>query len=123
MSYEPAPVSNRHTPLRVLLVEDSEDDALLLLRALRKGGYETKARRVDSETDLRAALTDAAWDVVFCDYAMPSLSGPAAVALIRESHPDLPVSLLLNRAEVLAVFAVALVAATDLDLEEVHSWV
>ena len=96
-------------PLRVLLVEDSEDDALLLLRALRKGGYETSARRVDSEADLRAALANAAWDVVFCDYVMPSLSGPAAVALIRESHRDLPV--IMVSGEVGEEYAVAAMKA------------
>ncbi len=85
------PVPERGMPLRVLLIEDSEDDALLLLRALRQGGYESTWRRVDTVPDLRDALASERWDVVFCDYMMPRLSGPAAVALIRARRLDMPV--------------------------------
>lgn len=85
------PAPERGTPLRVLLVEDSEDDALLLLRALRQGGYESTWRRVHTVPELRDALASERWDIVFCDYMMPRLSGPAAVALIRARHLDMPV--------------------------------
>ncbi|MGH7785849.1 MAG: PAS domain S-box protein [Candidatus Binatia bacterium] len=76
--------------LRVLLIEDSEDDAFLLLRTLRQGGYDLVSQRIDTAPALRAAL-DEAWDIVFCDYVMPEFSGPAAVALIRARDPDVPV--------------------------------
>ena len=109
MSHEPVPASSRRTPLRILLVEDSEDDVALLLRALRQGGYDTTARRVDTAADLTAALDDATWDVVFCDYVMPRLSGPEAVALIRARQLDLPV--IMVSGEVGEEYAVAAMKA------------
>ena len=109
MSYESVPSSDRRTPLRVLLVEDSQDDALLLLRALRHGGYETSSRRVETATDLDAALAAETWDIVFCDYVMPRLSGPHAIALIRARHLDLPV--IMVSGEVGEEYAVAAMKA------------
>jgi signal transduction histidine kinase len=76
-------------PLRVLMVEDSEDDALLVTLALRRGGYAPELRRVDSPEGLRAALAAAAWDVVVSDYSLPGFDGLAALRLVREQG-DLP---------------------------------
>jgi len=77
-------------PLRVLLVEDCEADADLILRELCAGGYEPTADRVDTPDDLAAALTHD-WDLVLCDCIMPSFSGAEAVAQIRAHEPSLPV--------------------------------
>lgn len=77
--------------LRVLLIEDSEDDAFLLIRTLRQGGYELVSERVETAPALRAALDEQRWDIVFCDYVMPEFSGPAAVEQIRACDPDVPV--------------------------------
>jgi diguanylate cyclase (GGDEF)-like protein/PAS domain S-box-containing protein len=76
--------------LRVLLVEDSEDDAALTLRQLRKGGYEPSYKRVDTPESMRAALESRDWDVILSDYNMPAFSGPAALALLRSTDIDLP---------------------------------
>ncbi|MEO5694382.1 MAG: response regulator, partial [Usitatibacter sp.] len=78
------------TPLRVLLIEDSEDDAAQELRQLKQGGYEVAHKRVESESDMRAALDDATWDIVISDYRMPRFSGLAALAVLRERDTDLP---------------------------------
>ena len=78
-------------PLRVLIVEDSADDAELVIRDLRRGGYEPEWRRVDTAAGLAAALRDERWDVITCDWVMPQLSAPAALQCIRESAVDLPV--------------------------------
>ena len=78
-------------PLRVLIVEDSADDAELVIRELRRGGYEPEWRRVDTAAGLAAALRDERWDVITCDWVMPQLSAPAALQCIRESAVDLPV--------------------------------
>jgi signal transduction histidine kinase len=76
-------------PLRVLLVEDSEDDGALIARELRRGDYAPLIRRVETEADMRAALGDP-WDIVISDYALPRFSGPAALALLRASGLDIP---------------------------------
>jgi PAS domain S-box-containing protein len=79
------------THLKVLIVEDSVDDALLLVRELRRGGYEPSYERVDTAEAMRAALERQSWDVVVSDHAMPAFSAPAALELLRENgRPDLP---------------------------------
>ena len=88
-SPRPSP-PGRGNELKVLMVEDSEDDALLLLRELRKGGLQPKIERVDSADGMQAALTRQDWDAVICDYVMPEFSGPAALKLMREKGIDLP---------------------------------
>jgi diguanylate cyclase (GGDEF)-like protein len=77
--------------LRVLLVEDSEDDATLLLRELRKGGYQPECRRVDSGEELQAALAGARWDIVITDHNLPGFSSEAALATVRGAGIDVPV--------------------------------
>lgn len=79
------------TPLRVLLVEDCEDDAALLLRELRKAGYAPEYRRVDNGPDLEAALAEQSWDVVICDHNLPAYDATAALAAIKHSGLDVPV--------------------------------
>jgi PAS domain S-box-containing protein len=77
--------------LKVLLVEDSEDDALLLLRSLRKGGYDPTWERVDTPQDMEAALDGAGWDLVISDHSMPAFSSSAALELLRrKGFVDLP---------------------------------
>ena len=78
------------TPLRVLIVEDSEDDADLLLRELRRGGYAPAFERVDTPGAMRAALDRNSWDIVLSDFSLPQFSGLAALALLQERGPDLP---------------------------------
>src|SRR5215207_3687125 len=81
----------QRTPLRVLIVEDSVDDTLLLLRELRRGGYEPQYERVDTAEAMRAALEKQDWDVVVSDHAMPSFSAPAALTLLQDGGwADIP---------------------------------
>lgn len=77
-------------PLNALIVEDSEDDAALVVRELRNAGFEVFGERVETAADMRAALAGRHWDVVISDYAMPHFSGLAALKLMRESGRDLP---------------------------------
>jgi PAS domain S-box-containing protein len=79
-----------NSPLRVLIVEDSEADVDLLLRALRRGGYEVTSAVVDTPEAMRAALASQEWDVITSDHAMPHFSAPAALALAKERCPDVP---------------------------------
>ena len=76
--------------LRVLLVEDSEEDALLLVRELKRGGYEPTFERVDTAPAMLAALERQGWDLVVGDHSMPAFSSTAALALLRERGLDVP---------------------------------
>src|SRR6266545_4275379 len=78
------------TRLRLLMVEDSEEDAHLLVRELKRAGYDVAHERVDTATALEAALDRQTWDVVVGDYSMPQFSGTAALAIIQQHGLDLP---------------------------------
>ncbi len=77
-------------PLRVLIVEDNDDDRLLLLRMLRQGGYEPAHRCVQTAAALSAALAEEPWDIVLSDFRLPLFNGAEALELIKESGLDLP---------------------------------
>jgi PAS domain S-box-containing protein len=77
-------------PLHVLVVEDSEADALLMIFALQKGGYDTEHERVETAGAMRAALLEKTWDVILCDYLLPQFNGLAAIALLKETNIDIP---------------------------------
>jgi diguanylate cyclase (GGDEF)-like protein len=77
-------------PLRVLLVEDSEDDAALVVRELTRGGYDVTYSRVDTAEALIAALEDARWDLATGDFSMPQFSGTAALTIVRQFDPEMP---------------------------------
>ncbi|HTL99380.1 MAG TPA: response regulator [Holophagaceae bacterium] len=76
--------------MRLLLVEDSEDDALLLKRELEKGGYAPDIRRVETAEAYTAALAEGGWDLVIGDYVLPAFSGEEALRILRKADPDLP---------------------------------
>lgn len=77
-------------PLRVLIVEDSEDDAALVERELRRGGYEPTTKRVETAKAMSAELNRQEWDIVISDYVLPSFSGPKALNLLKKAGVDLP---------------------------------
>jgi PAS domain S-box-containing protein len=76
--------------LRLLLVEDVEDDALLLVRELRRQGYEPDFTRVETAEELKAALAGGPWDAMFADYNLPAFTGLDALRIVKESGLDLP---------------------------------
>jgi PAS domain S-box-containing protein len=77
------------TPLRVLFVEDSDEDVQLLLRELTKGGYDVTASRVDTADAFRDALSGPPWDAVICDFSLPSFDALEALRITRASALDL----------------------------------
>ncbi len=77
-------------PLRALIIEDSEDDSLLLLRELRRGEYDVVHKRVETPEAMRQALAERPWDVIISDYVLPKFSGLAALTVLKESGQDLP---------------------------------
>jgi len=76
-------------PLQALIIEDVEDDVLLLVRELRRIGYEPDYRWVDNEADLRRQL-QTPWQIVFSDFTMPSFDGHRALRLVREHDREVP---------------------------------
>ncbi|MEX2157623.1 MAG: response regulator [Gemmatimonadales bacterium] len=76
--------------LRVLLIEDSEPDAALLVRELERAGYEPSVTRVTSPAALEQALDRQPWDVVFSDFTLPGFRGSDALQIVRRRDPDVP---------------------------------
>ena len=77
-------------PLRVLIVEDSEDDGALIVRELRRGGYDVTFERVETATALEKACDSQEWDLVISDFSMPVFSGTDALSRVRQKRPDVP---------------------------------
>ncbi|TLY23306.1 MAG: response regulator [Nitrospirae bacterium] len=77
-------------PLRILIVEDSEDDTQLLLHELRRGGYDPMHERVESAAAMDRALARQQWDMVIADYSIPNFNSTVALALLKERGHDLP---------------------------------
>ncbi|MDX2241984.1 MAG: GAF domain-containing protein [Leptolyngbyaceae cyanobacterium bins.302] len=77
-------------PLTVLLVEDSEDDALLVLRELRRGGFNLTWERVQTAAALQTALANRLWDVIISDYRLPGFDARSALEIVQETQLDLP---------------------------------
>jgi signal transduction histidine kinase len=82
--------TNPKRPLRVLFVEDSQADALLLARALQRGGFEVTSERVDVAAAMREALRQRSWDLILCDHSMPRFSAPEALELLKAHGLDVP---------------------------------
>src|SRR5262245_20728821 len=77
-------------PLRVLIIEDSENDAVLLLRELKNGGYDVTSERVETVTAMLAALDSQEWNVVISDYSLPHFDAPLALKTLQAKKLDLP---------------------------------
>ncbi len=76
--------------LRVLIVEDSEVYASLIIRELKKGGYNPAYERMETAAAMKKALKDKQWDIILCDYSLPKFNAPSAIALLKESNIDIP---------------------------------
>ncbi len=90
MVAQPAKRGEPRTPLRVLIVEDSEDDALLIVRELQRGGYEPDWERVETPEAMQKALAGSDWDVIVSDHQMPRFRSLEPLALYRQSGSEAP---------------------------------
>ena len=86
------PVSTKtKNDLRVLIVEDSEDDCLLLVHELRRGGYNPIFTRVENRSELQEALINKSWDIVITDHRLPQFNSEAALDTVQQHDSDIPV--------------------------------
>lgn len=76
--------------LRILFVEDSNDDVELTLSELKRSNYQVSLQRVETERDMQKALDDSSWDVIICDYKMPEFSAEQALHTYRKNQIDVP---------------------------------
>jgi PAS domain S-box-containing protein len=83
-------MKNLNRPLQILLVEDSENDALLLELAIQRSGAKCVCRRVETAAEMAAALQAQEWDAIIADYVLPHFDGLAALALVKERGMDVP---------------------------------
>ncbi len=78
-------------PLQILIVEDSDNDAILLELALKRAGFNFQSHRVETPSEMSTALDAQQWDVVIADYVLPHFDGLAALAMVKGRGLDLPV--------------------------------
>ena len=83
-------VADKQVSLRLLMIEDNPDDEALILRAIRKGGFNVEHVRVDNGEDLLTVLKRKDWDIVLSDYQMPEFNGLAALKIVKQRNKDLP---------------------------------
>jgi len=76
--------------LRILIIEDSEDDLAILLRELAKNSYEIYHERVETSDSMQSALANREWDLVLCDYSLPRFDAPHALEVLKASGIDIP---------------------------------
>ena len=77
-------------PLRILLVEDSERDAALLMLYIRRGGYDPTLVRVETPTEMNVQLQAGKWDVIISDFNLPGFNAYAALKVLQESGRRIP---------------------------------
>lgn len=86
----PVTAPSASATLRVLVVEDSEFDARILVAQLRTGGWQVNFRRVATADSLAEALRSEPWDLILCDHTMPGFSAPEALRLLQGTELDIP---------------------------------
>ncbi len=81
---------SKKKPIRVLIVEDSEFDARILVNTLRQGGYDPTFQRVETAESMREALASGGWEIILSDYNLPVFSAPEALRILQDTGLDLP---------------------------------
>ena len=78
-------------PLRLLLVEDSEDDAILLARELSKGPFDVSYERVETEETIRKAIKSNKWDLIITDHNLPTMDSKQCLSMVKSMDSDIPI--------------------------------
>jgi len=89
--------TSRDRPLNLLLFEDSEADALLMIRSLEQAGWRPRFAQVQTVETLRVTLTEGPWDLLLCDHTLPRFDARTVLSLVREMALDLPVVIVSGR--------------------------
>ncbi|MEN6585075.1 MAG: GGDEF domain-containing response regulator [Sulfuricella sp.] len=100
-------------PLRVLFVEDSEDDMELMLDALHRAYGDLLHQRVDTAGALRVVLKQGKWDVILCDHNLPGLDAPSAMRIAQQENPDIPFLIVSGLIEEEVAVATMMAGAAD----------
>jgi response regulator RpfG family c-di-GMP phosphodiesterase len=77
--------------LRVLMVDDSEDDIQLIIRELKKGGYNPVYERVETADAMKKNIEEKQLDIILCDYEMPKFNAPSAITVLKKANIDIPI--------------------------------
>lgn len=89
-SHKPSDPPANLKPIRVLIADDSENDVVIILHALRKAGYDPLYQQVSAGPAMQAALQKQSWDIVISDYEMPGFGGFEALGILKASGHDIP---------------------------------
>ncbi len=100
-------------PLAVLIVEDADSDAQLMVHLLETAGYELTCQVVETAAQMRAALEQTPWDIVISDYSLPQFDGLAALKLLQETGVDIPFIAVSGTTDEAAVVAMMKAGAHD----------
>jgi len=76
--------------LRLLIIEDKENDAQLIFRYLQKAGFAIAPERVETASEMQEALDSKSWDIIIADYSLPQFDAPSALKLLQNSGKDIP---------------------------------
>jgi CheY-like chemotaxis protein len=81
----------KDTSIRVLIIEDLEDDEQLLISLLKKGEYNPVYERVETAAAMKKSLKEKQWDIILCDYSLPEFNAPSAIDILKEANIDIPI--------------------------------
>lgn len=100
-------------PIRILLVEDSERDAALLVLYLKRGGYDVTLRRVETAFDMKKELASSQWDVIISDFNLPNFNAYASLKVLQETGLKIPLIVVSGEINESVIEGVKRAGATD----------
>jgi CheY-like chemotaxis protein len=106
--------------LRVLLIEESDDDEVLVTVSFQRAGHDIHAQRVMTPEALQAALTTDPWDVVISAYSTPQINAVAALAVVKQTGIDIPFIIITDPIEIEHVVAALRAGAHDVITKKKH---
>ncbi|MCC6473601.1 MAG: response regulator, partial [Burkholderiales bacterium] len=109
----PTQESHARKALRLLVIEDSSQDYELLHAFLSDSGYELRGRRVETESELRAALQEGEWDLIVSDDNLPCFSAESALRVVRSLDPNMPFIIVSGSIQEEKAIAAMLAGADD----------